>query len=156
MNEEKTQLPVPKKGRPQGSLGKRTLFARDLADKVGCDPVEFLLKIVNSDTIEVTQTDAAGKVVLDAIGKPVKQLTVVSTELRVQCATTLCGYMYPRLSAQHVQGEVKVPVEVSLPVERILSDPKLSEAMAELALLVASTGDDEQRAAPLPYAVLHD
>lgn len=156
MIEENSKVTKPQKGRPKGSLNRRTLFVRDWADKVGCDPVEFLLKIVSSDTIEVTKTDSAGNVMLDETGKPMKQLTAVSTELRVQCATTLCGYMYPRLSAQQVQGEIKVPVEINLPLDRIMRDPKLSDAIAELALIVASEGDGEQRAAALPYAVITD
>lgn len=142
MNDENA---VPtRRGRPKGSVNKRTIFAREWAEKLGlADPVEFLLKVMNADTVEVTQADSAGKAVLDSDGRPIKQLAVVPLDTRIQAARELLAYMYPRLQATQIQGHVDVPVQVELPTAEILANPALAASLSELALLVASQGINE-------------
>ena len=65
--EEDESLAKPRRGRPKGSLNKRSIFAREWAEKLGLqDPAEFLIRVMNSDTVEVTKADADGNAVLGA------------------------------------------------------------------------------------------
>jgi hypothetical protein len=156
-NNDGAAVPARTKGRPKGSLNRRTLFAREWCDKLGlADPVEFLIKCMNADTIEVTQADAAGKAVLDSENRPVKQMLVVPLDTRIQCARELIGYMYPRLQATELSGQLDVPVELHLPTAEILKNPQLSGALQDLAMLVAQSADstsDDQQPHTLPAGV---
>jgi hypothetical protein len=143
--------PAARIGRPKGSLNKRTIFAREWAEKLGLqDPAEFLIRVMNSDTIEVTKADVDGNAVLDSEGKPVKQLAVVPLDTRILAARELLGYVYPRLSAQQIESTVDTTVTPALPTEAILRDARLCEAMSELALLVATEGADYDSRPLLP------
>jgi hypothetical protein len=147
---DKSQVTVARKGRPKGALNKRSIFAREWAEKLGLqDPAEFLIRVLNSDTIEVTKADADGGAVLDAEGKPVKLLAVVPLDTRILCARELLGYVYPKLSAQQMQTTVDVDASMSaLPIDAILKSPELTAALTDLALLVA---EQETSEATRPY-----
>jgi hypothetical protein len=125
-------------GRKPGSLNKRTLFAREWAERLGMsDPCEFLTRVMNSDAIEVTKSDAEGNAVLDVDGKPVKQWVVVPMDTRVKCAFELMAYTYPRLSMQAVQAQVDTTVGVELDIGKLLADPDAARAAQELAIKLA-------------------
>ncbi len=146
MNENET-LGRPRRGRPKGALNKRTIFAREWAEKLGlADPCEFLIRVMNADTIEVTKADANGNAVLDADGKPVKQLAVVPLATRIQCAAELMSFVYPRLQATQVQAQLDTAVSVDLDVTKLLADPEAAKAAQDLALKLAAIEGAEYRA----------
>ena len=70
-----------------------------------------------------------------------KLLAVVPLDTRIQAARELMAYVYPKLSAQQISGQVDV-IDTQVPTEQILRDPKLSAALAELAMMVAN-GEEE-------------
>ncbi len=139
-----------RRGRPRGSIGKRTLFAREWCEKLGLtDPVQFLVTVMNSDTVEVTQSDANGNAVLGADGKPVKQLAVIPLDTRIRCGYELLGYMYPKLQAHQLQAQVQTEsaVEIGIDVNALLADPDAARAAQALALKIAA-GTKQLPAAP--------
>lgn len=158
----KQYLSNPKKiGRPKGSLNKRILFAKEWAHKLGMqDPCEFLIRVMNADTFEVTKADAEGNAILDAKGRPVKQLVVVPLQTRVQCAIELMVYSYPRLSQQSVATHNE-SVHASVDITKLIENPATARAAQELALQIATGGmledseddeeeENEQPALPAP------
>jgi len=155
MNEKEIAVVTePRRGRPKGSLNKRTLFARDWAERLQCDPVEFLIKCIKTDTIETTQSDASGKAVLDAEGRPLTYLAVIPFDTRVQSAYQ---YMYPSLQSTQFHGEVNVPVQVEVPTAEIIKRPELASALSDLAILMAehdASADGHQRFEPVPGFLL--
>jgi hypothetical protein len=145
-----------RRGRPKGSQNRRTWFAREWAEKVGCDPIEFMSKVLASDTIEVLKSDAAGKIILGPDGKAEKELAAVPLDVRIECAKTLAGYMYPRLQATQIAGPGggPVPIEDSrMDIERLMADPKLVAAATALAL--ASMGTDVKELPPSEFTQNH-
>lgn len=145
MNNDEAHVPVSR-GRRKGSINRRTLFARDWVNKLGCtDPIEFMLKVLDGDTFEVTKSDANGKAIFGPDGSPVRELTVVPLALRIECAKTITGYLYPRLNSQHVQAEVSTPGSVRFPTEEVLRNPALVGPLSELAILIAMQPDEDDR-----------
>ena len=159
MNENET-LGRPRRGRPKGALNKRTLFAREWSEKLGmADPCEFLIRVMNADTIEVTKADANGNAVLDATGKPLKQLAVVPLATRIQCAAELMSFVYPRLQATQVQAQVDTTVDVEFDVTTLLADPEAARAAQALALKLAEQEGARYRAGrglPEPSIPIHE
>jgi hypothetical protein len=86
-------------GRLPGTPNKRTVYARQIIEEHGADPVEMLAKTMNDE-----------KVPLD---------------LRTDCAKALLPYVYPKLSAVEVTGRDGGPVEVEqdkMLVQRMMGD----------------------------------
>src|SRR3954447_25766249 len=77
-------------GHPRyGGRKKRTAqMARDLAESMGVDPLEFMLSVIKHDVMDQT-------VIQD--GKQKKVKVSVPLEIRMDAAKTVAGYMYPRL-----------------------------------------------------------
>lgn len=117
-------------GHPRfGGRKKRTAqMARDLADELGCDPLAFMMRIINSDVIEQTVIEN---------GKEKRVKVAVDLATRLSAARDVACYLYPKLSATAVTGKNDGPIAVaSLDIARILSDPLLSDAAQKLALMV--------------------
>lgn len=143
----KQEPPAKRRGRPKGSLNRRSIFAREWAEKLGLqDPAEFLTKVLNADTVEVTKADAHGNAVLDAEGKPVKQLVVVPLDTRILCARELMGYVYPKLQAQAIQAEVSAVVENDIDITALIGDPEMARHAQALALKLAEQDGARYRA----------
>ena len=87
-----------------GGKKKRTAqMARDLAEHLGCDPLEFLLRIIHSDTYSQT--------VIGADGKKQKKEVVIDLPTRIDAAKAVAGFFYPKLNSTAVTGSEGGPVE---------------------------------------------
>lgn len=130
-------------GRRKGSLNRRTQFARDLAEKMRVDPVEFLLQIVATDAVQVPVTDSeTGTPLLNEDGSPKRVWQVITLNQRIDAAKALLGYLYPKLQAVQITDKDLGPTEVTtLDVAEILADPELAKAAQTMALMLI-----EQRA----------
>ena len=108
-------------------------MARELAEKMGVDPLEFLLRLLKKDTYVQT--------IIKDDGKKERVEIAVSIELKIDAAKHLSQYMYPRLLAQSITGDDGAPIEISRPdFSVITSDPKLLEAAQVLAIGLATAG----------------
>lgn len=127
-------------GRP-----KRTAqMARDLADSLGCDPLEFMMRIINSDTIEQT-------VIVD--GKKQREEVTIPLDTRLHAAKTVVNYLYPRLTAQQITDEDDGPVEIAgLDLTKLLQDPALVEMAQTLAIAMSEA---ERTPAPTRICTLN-
>jgi hypothetical protein len=127
-------------GHPRyGGRKKRTAqMARDLADELGCDPLAFMMRIINSDVIEQTVIEN---------GKEKRVKVAIDLATRLDAAKNVAGYLYPRLSAQQVTGKDDGPLAVAtLDVSAILANPALAETAQQLALMVVEQEISEERA----------
>jgi hypothetical protein len=119
--------------------------AREMAAEMGIDPLQFLMQIIKSDTIEQT-------IVED--GKKKKRVAVsIPLEMRVDAAKWVSRFCYPTLSATQVTGADEGPVRTSsfkLDVGAILANPKLADAAQDLAMYIV-----EQQIGPDPVPLNH-
>jgi hypothetical protein len=117
-------------GHPRFSgRGKRTAAqARALAQEMGIDPLQFLMEIIRSDSIEQTVVENGKK----------KRITVpIPLDMRVEAAKHVSRFCYPVLSATQVTGAGDGPVAVAqLDVTAILQNPELAKAAQDLALMM--------------------
>lgn len=103
--------------------------ARAMAAEMGIDPLEFMLSIINSDTIEQT-------VIVD--GKKKRVEVAIPLDMRLDAAKTVVNYMYPRLTAQQISGPSEGPIEVAgLDITKLLQDPAMVEMAQSLAIAMA-------------------
>jgi hypothetical protein len=126
-------------GHPRfGGRKKRTAqMARDLADELGCDPLAFMMRIINSDVIEQTVIEN---------GKEKRVKVAVDLATRLSAARDVACYLYPKLSATAVTGKDNGPVAIaSLDVAAILANPALADAAQQLALMVVEQEISEER-----------
>ena len=113
-------------------------MARDLADELGCDPLTFMMRIINSDVIEQTVIEN---------GKEKRVKVAIDLATRLDAAKNVAGYLYPRLSAQQVTGKDDGPLALAtLDVAAILANPALAETAQQLALMVVEQEIAEERA----------
>lgn len=154
----KTQQPVTEvvKGTPgfqvghprQGGRKKRTAqMARDLADSLGCDPLAFLMGLIQNDTYMQTE--------IGPDGKKKKVEIAVTMDLRLDAAKTVVNYLYPRLNAQQITGPNEGPIELAranTELERAMMTPEGVEAVQKLALLMAQADTPPAPARILPPA----
>jgi hypothetical protein len=142
-------------GHPRlGGRKKRTAqAARDLADSLGCDPLAFMMGLIQKDTYIQT--------VIEPDGKKKKVEVAVTMDLRLDAAKTVVNYLYPRLNAQSISGPDNGPIEVeavTLGLDRIMADPALCAMAQDLSLAmseasrarpgVAEAQPDEPKALP--------
>ena len=109
-------------GRKKGSPIKRTAEAREIADKLGFHPVEFLAKVVMT-----------GK-----MPNPDGTETIVTPQDRLDAAKAIAPYILPKLAQTAVTGANDGPVAVDLDVTKLLSDPESARAAQALALKLAA------------------
>lgn len=122
-----------------GGRKKRTAAqARSLADEMGIDPLEYMLRLLTVDVVEEVQIDADGNE---------KQVKVsISTELKIDICKTLANFFYPRLTAQQITGVNEGPIAVAtLDMSKLMQDPALA-AMAQTLALAMIEADPE----PIP------
>jgi len=106
---EVPETPKRKRGRPAGSLNYRSRVCRDLMEKLKCDPLEALLRIIKNRRLPI--------------------------ELRLDAMKSAVPYAYPRLTTMHVQGFIQQDVEINQRIQAIAkADPALAKAMETLAL----------------------
>lgn len=120
-------------GRKPGSPMKRTEQAREIADRMGFHPVEFLCHVALHG--EMPNPD----------GPPTK----VDNAARLDAAKSVAPYLVPKLSASQVTGPNEGPVEMVMSQEQVanlMKDPAKARTLSELALLVASQDGAEVHA----------
>lgn len=83
------------KGRPVGSVNKRTLEVEQLCEKHDCNPLEILLMFAKGDW-EGLGYDASVYISESDDGTSTKLGYVISPELRVQAAKEACQYLMPK------------------------------------------------------------
>lgn len=117
----------PRYGGRKKNSGAR---AREILDSMGprADPLRFLYGLV-ADGVYT-------RIEVDENGKKTKHLTPVPLELRIDCARTLAGYVYPKLSSvSHTGADGEGPIETQrLELKAILASPELCKAAQDLAL----------------------
>lgn len=151
---------VTRRGRPPGSRNRRNSEILELAQRLNADPIDFMLKLLGATTIEVAQTDAAGTVLLDAQGQPLLKPIAISLDMKLDAAKAVAPYLYARLQSTQVTGQVDVPVHIEhqFPVEKILANPAMTDALSDLALMMAEQAvpDESAWAAPVPNSSFPD
>lgn len=126
-------------GRPKGSANKRTKAAQEMALAMNVDPVQFMLKLLVSDSVPAVVMDpATGRAALGPDGKPQKYFAVVPLEMKVDVAKALAKYIHPTLAATQITGKDDGPVQTAhLDIYKLLSSPEAVDAAQNLALLMA-------------------
>jgi hypothetical protein len=110
-----------------GGKKKRTAqAARELADSLGCDPLRFMMSLIDNDTYMQTE--------IGPDGKKRKVEVAVTMDLRLDAAKTVVNYLYPRLNAQHVTSDPSVRLEATIDINRMMQDPDLVDAAQRLSL----------------------
>lgn len=98
-------------GRSKGTPNKRSEFARDLAKRLGVDPLEILLRFAAGDWKglgyeDSTRVESAGMGVTITVD-------VISPELRKSAAREACKYLYPQLkSVEHKSDDPNAPMKI--------------------------------------------
>lgn len=132
-------------GHPRyGGKKKRTAAqARAIAEQLGVDPLEYMLKLLAADTMDEIEIDAT-------TGKRKKVKVPVPQALKVDISKAIIGFFYPRLNAQAITGATGGCVEVAtLDITQLLSDPESAKAAQQLALKMA---ESERLSAGFPDA----
>lgn len=97
---------------------RRTARAQDVADNLGFDPVEWLIKI------------AVDGVMLNPDGTE----TPVDTDQRLDAGKAVMPYLKPKLLAATVTQEEPPDTRTTIDIERMMQDPALVEAAQRLSL----------------------
>lgn len=109
-------------GRKPGSPMKRTARAREIAEQMGFHPVEVMIYCVQK-----------GKM-LNEDGTTT-ELTVGE---RLDMLKTVAQYLEPKLAQTQHTGKDDGPIQTqALPTAQIMKDPKLADALGDLALMMA-------------------
>lgn len=125
-------------GRKPGSPNKRTKAAQDLAKEMGVDPVQFMLSILASDTVQVAMVNEQGCVVLGADGQPIMLTKPIPLDLKADMAKAVAAYIHPKLQATQVTGKDDGPVAVAgFDMTVLMTNPQAVAAAQELALMMA-------------------
>lgn len=114
-------------GRKKGSPVKRTAEAREIAEKLGFHPVEFLARV------------ATEGVMLNPDGSK----TVCDNAMRLDAAKAVSKFLVPTLAATQVTGKNDGPVEnVTFDMNKFLESPAAVEAAQKLSLAISNEPDD--------------
>lgn len=69
--------------------------------------------------------------------------TVLDTGQRLDAAKNVAAYIVPKLAQTAVTGKDEGPIQTQqLPTDAILRDPKLADALGDLALMLAEQPDE--------------
>lgn len=124
---------------------KRTAAqARALADQLGIDPLDYMLRLLTVDVVE--------EVEIAADGTERKIKVPVSHETKIEICKALANFFYPRLNATQVTGRDEGPIELAranTELERAMSTSEGVEIIQRAALLIAGQPD------ALPAPAIH-
>ena len=131
-------------GRPKGSMGKRSQYAFELAERMKVDPLTFMLEVVASTAVQVAAVnETTGEAVLNDDGTVKHVWVAVPLQTRLEAAKSLMSYLYPKLAATEISGADGGPVEVAtLDVAEIMANPDLAKAAQQMALMLAEQAAD--------------
>jgi hypothetical protein len=109
-----------KPGRPAGALNRGRQSARDLMEKLHCDPLAALIKIARKKSTPL--------------------------DLKIDCLKAAAKYCYPALTAAKIEASVETTItDLRQQIAVIASNPELQAAAERLALaLAASTQEDPE------------
>lgn len=94
----------PGAGRPKGSAGKRTKDLQELADKLGCNPVEILLRFAMNDWKGLGY-ESETRLLQDGL-RGDKEIMNIPPETRMKAASEAAQYLYPKRKAiEHTGAE---------------------------------------------------
>ena len=95
-------------GRQKGTPNKRTVEFAERLEKLNCDPLELMARMVNGE-----ETQPA-KVGVDDDGNTIIEDLPPSWELRASCAKELLQYLYPKRKALELSGPEggNIPIEL--------------------------------------------
>lgn len=116
----------PRSGKQPGTPNKRTLYARQILEDHGADPVEMLAKTMKDEQ--------------------------VPRDLRVDCAKALLPYVYPKLSAVEVTGRDGGAVQVEHDHElcmRLMADDVVVERLEAIVIERAEREREERGVEPV-------
>lgn len=87
-------------GRPKGTKGKRLVEITEIADRLGCNPVEILMRFAQGDWQGLGYSKGT-KIVYTEAGAIEEDLITPSE--RIQAAKEAAQYMYPKKkSVEHI------------------------------------------------------
>jgi len=128
-----------------GRRRKPATAAREIAARLGVDPIEYLVRMLAEGTYESVEVGPRGG--------ETRVKHSVPLEMKVDIAKTLAQYIHPKLSAVAVTGEAGGPIETTSISANILMDPDLAEAIQKIAFAqaaVESAEADQRRRLPAP------
>ena len=109
MASEPEKIEAPKKrGRPRGSLNRRSQMARDIVERLDYDPLEGLLRIAKNRRLAI--------------------------EVRLDAMKAAVPFVHARLSTTFISGRIESDNTIRHQVEAIMMDPELSAAAQMLSL----------------------
>jgi hypothetical protein len=124
-----------------GKKKGNTQAARELAEAAGCSPLEFLIALIMSDTLEQSVI-VGGK-------KTGKQTVLIPLDVRIDAAKTLAQYLHPKLNATALSGLDGGPIAtVGCDLNELMRDPKFAAMAQDLALQMAARPDSPRLALP--------
>lgn len=111
---ETTQGAKKRRGRPRGSVNRRSQIARDIVERLNVDPLEALLRIIKNRRLPI--------------------------ELRLDAAKAATPFVHARLSTTQVFADVRQNVEVDHKIQELAaSDPAIARALEAVALKLAES-----------------
>jgi len=113
-----------------GRRRKPATAAREIAARLGVDPIEYLTRMLAEGTYEDVE--------IGPRGGETRVKRSVPVEMKVDIAKTLAQYIHPKLSAVAVTGAADGPIETNSLSAQILMTPDLAEAMQKIAFAQAA------------------
>lgn len=111
MTKRKDPSTFLRKGRPPGSRNKRTLDAKGLAERLGVDPLEVLLRFANADWKGLGY-DSPTHTKVTLTGVEVEVLCI-DPDNRRKAAADAAPYIYPKLKNIEHSGPGGGPIETN-------------------------------------------
>jgi hypothetical protein len=90
-------MKTPGSGRPKGGMNKRTADLVELAEKLGCNPVEVLLRFAMNDWKGLGY-ESETRFLQDGL-KGEKEIMHIPPETRMKAAAEAAQYLYPKRKA---------------------------------------------------------
>ena len=111
---------LPKSGgRKEGTPNKRTLEAREIAEKLGVNPLEICLMFAAGDWEGLGYPSADVTKVLKDGGTI--NVDTIPPELRQKSAKDVLGYLFPQLKAIELTGKDGGPLSIEEYLKNILN-----------------------------------
>lgn len=115
--------------------------AREIADRVGVEPLEYILMVIKSPAMRMVKVNRdTGSVILGPDGNPECEWIPITHELKMDAAKTAVKYLHHQLAATQITGADGGPVQIaSFNLTELMKDPAMVEAAQTLALGMAET-----------------
>jgi hypothetical protein len=94
-------------GRVKGAVNSKTAEAREICNKFGFDPVEFLVAVAQMDFKKLGY--ASGTITKMGKGGVVVEEDVITMNHRIEAARVICNKTVPDLKSVEVKGDADGP-----------------------------------------------